>query len=208
MAIYHKTLQYHEDTTKKRSLDENDIKFLLELQKEMNTQDTTGTAEPRFWVIKGSKLVRDDECPTDFDVITASECKGAGTKETVEYVNEQIFADLNDDEYYEMVIDDAKQLKIVSREDGEVFEYTTLEEMNEFFYDNGWKDTYLVGYSKKPFVYPNTMFLTEKEAREHLERNHYHYSDDAHTYCVSAWRSPEVERLWKVLQEVKWDELR
>lgn len=207
MAIYHKTLQYHEDTTKKRSLDENDIKFLLELQKEMNTQDTTGTAEPRFWVIKGSKLVRDDECPTDFDVVADGECKGAGTKETVEYVNEHIFADLNDDEDYEMVIDDAGQLKIVSREDGEVFEYETLEEMNDFFFDIGWEDTHLVGYSKKPFVYPNAMFLTEKEAREHLERNYYHYSKDAHTYCMSAWRSPEVERLWKVLREVKWDEL-
>lgn len=208
MAIYHKTLQYHEDTTEKRSLNDKDIKFLMELQKEMNTQDTTETAEPRFWVIKGSKLVRDDECPTDFDVVTDGECKGAGTKETVEYVNEQIFADLNDDEDYEMVIDDAGQLKIVSREDGEVFEYETLEEMNDFFFDIGWEDTHLVGYSKKPFVYPNTMFLTEKEAREHLERNHYHYSDDAHTYCMCAWRSPEVERLWKILREVKWDELR
>lgn len=40
MAIYHKTLQYHEDTTEKRSLNDKDIKFLMELQKEMNTQDT------------------------------------------------------------------------------------------------------------------------------------------------------------------------
>ena len=59
MAIYHKTLQYHEDTTEKRSLNDKDIKFLMELQKEMNTQDTTETAEPRFWVIKGAR-----ECKT------------------------------------------------------------------------------------------------------------------------------------------------
>lgn len=208
MAIYHKTLQYHEDTTEKRSLNDNDIKFLLELQKEMNTQDTTGTAEPRFWVIKESVRVEDNEDPTDFDVVVGGECKGAGTEETVKYVNGQIFADLNDDEDYEMVVDDAEQLKIVSREDGEVFEYETLEEMNEFFYDNGWHNTRLIGYFRKPYIYPNTMFLTEKEAREHLERNHYHYSSDAHTYCMCAWRSPEVERLWKILQEVKWDELR
>ena len=58
MAIYHKTLQYHEDTTEKRSLNDEDIKFLMELQKEMNTQDTTETAEPRFWVIKGSESAR------------------------------------------------------------------------------------------------------------------------------------------------------
>ena len=58
MAIYHKTLQYHEDTTEKRSLNDEDIKFLMELQKEMNTQDTTETAEPRFWVIKGRERRR------------------------------------------------------------------------------------------------------------------------------------------------------
>ena len=48
MAIYHKTLKYHEDETQKRNLTQEDIRFLLELQKEMNTQDTTGTADPRY----------------------------------------------------------------------------------------------------------------------------------------------------------------
>lgn len=31
------------------------------------------------------------------------------------------------------------------------------------------------------------------------------YSEDAHTYCMVAWRSPEVEKLWKILRETKWD---
>ena len=63
----------------------------------------------------------------------------------------------------------------------------------------------IIGISIRPFMYPNTMFLTEKEAREHLKRNYYHYSEDAHTYCMVAWRSPEVEKLWKILRETKWD---
>lgn len=37
------------------------------------------------------------------------------------------------------------------------------------------------------------------------KENHYHYSEDAHTYCMVAWRSPEVEKLWKILRETKWD---
>ena len=52
MAIFHKTLHYHEDTTEKRDISQEDIEFLKRLQLEMNTQDTTGTADPRFWVIK------------------------------------------------------------------------------------------------------------------------------------------------------------
>lgn len=44
MAIFHRTLHYHEDTTKKRELKQEDVEFLKRLQLEMNTQDTTGTA--------------------------------------------------------------------------------------------------------------------------------------------------------------------
>ena len=55
MAKYHDHLQYHEDTTEKHVLTEKEIQFLLKLQKEMNTQDTVGNADPRFWVIKGTE---------------------------------------------------------------------------------------------------------------------------------------------------------
>ena len=65
MAIFHKTLQYHEDTTEKRDISQEDIEFLKKLQLEMNTQDTTGTADPRFWVIKGSERVVDNENPDE-----------------------------------------------------------------------------------------------------------------------------------------------
>lgn len=65
MAIFHKTLQYHEDTTEKRDISQEDIEFLKKLQLEMNTQDTTGTADPRFWVIKGSESVINNDDPDE-----------------------------------------------------------------------------------------------------------------------------------------------
>ena len=90
MAIYHKTLQYHEDTTEKRSLNDKDIKFLMELQKEMNTQDTTGTAEPRFWVIKGSERVQDDENADELVLQSDGSTVTSTTEETVKYLNNNI----------------------------------------------------------------------------------------------------------------------
>ena len=42
---------YHPDETPKRALTENDIRFLLALQKELNTQDTACTRDPRYWVL-------------------------------------------------------------------------------------------------------------------------------------------------------------
>lgn len=210
MAIYHKTLQYHEDTTEKRSLNDKDIKFLMELQKEMNTQDTTGTAEPRFWVIKGSERVRDDENADELVLQADGSTVTSTTEETVKYLNDNILSDCNiNRENCKIGTGCILNFILMYTEDGEEeYEDLTAEEVNECLANNGYDDVRIVGISFRPVVYPNTMFLTEKEAEEHLKRNHYHYSEDAHTYCMCAWRSPEVWWLWKILREVKWDELR
>lgn len=50
----------------------------------------------------------------------------------------------------------------------------------------------------------NTMFLTLEACKEHIESNSYHY-DHPRAFCMRAWRSPEVERLWKALKGVDWD---
>lgn len=56
MAIFHETLRYHEDTTEKRDISQEDIEFLKRLQLEMNTQDTTGTSRClASGIIKGSR---------------------------------------------------------------------------------------------------------------------------------------------------------
>lgn len=45
------------------------------------------------------------------------------------------------------------------------------------------------------------MFFTETDAKGHLERNHYHYSKDAHVYCKHAWRAPELENFLLALHK-------
>ena len=52
MAKYWENLKYHEDAVVKEKLSNDDIKFLKELQKELNTEDNVGTANPRYWVIR------------------------------------------------------------------------------------------------------------------------------------------------------------
>ena len=56
-------------------------------------------------------------------------------------------------------------------------------------------------------IVPNTMFLTLREAEGHLKANYYHYTTEAHTYGMHAWRSPEVAQLIKLLHTVDFDEL-
>ncbi len=45
-----------------------------------------------------------------------------------------------------------------------------------------------------------------REAKEHIKRNDYHYIDP-HTYGMTAWRSPQVEQLYKILHEVDFKRL-
>ena len=46
-----------EDTVKKRMLTRDDIEFLKDLQHEMNTQDTVGQRDPRYWGILETERV-------------------------------------------------------------------------------------------------------------------------------------------------------
>ena len=62
MAKYHKNLKCHEDEVEKHNITNEELEFLHELQKELNTQDTVSQANPRFWVIKGTeRLYRVDD---------------------------------------------------------------------------------------------------------------------------------------------------
>ncbi|WP_229263753.1 hypothetical protein [Cohnella cholangitidis] len=69
------------------------------------------------------------------------------------------------------------------------------------------EDAYLVPTKKEHFVRENTMFLTKAEAKWHIECNHYHFTDEVHTYAMTAWRAPKVERLLKILGEFDFQSL-
>lgn len=57
----------------------------------------------------------------------------------------------------------------------------------------------------RAFIVQDRMFLTRAEAESHLASNYYHYTDWAHTYAMTAWRSPMVSQLLHVLQEADFN---
>ena len=59
---------------------------------------------------------------------------------------------------------------------------------------------------KEERIAENTMFLTLREAQEHIKRNDYHYID-ARPFAMTAWRSPQVAQLYKILHEVDFQQL-
>lgn len=212
MAVYHKHLQYHENTVRKHRLQEEEINFLMELQKEMNTQDNVGQAEPRFWVIQGSEkhygietgYEDGSELVLDTDTVATDMISAA------RYIQEDLLAEINDTDGIQRIVELEEgifhpTLVVKWEEDGyeDSITFDHMEGVADWLNEMGYEYR-VVNYMIERKIYPNTMFLTQKAAEEHLKSNYYHYSEDAHTYAMTSWRNPETEKLWKILREIDW----
>lgn len=211
-------------------LSKEDFDFLIELQHEMLTQDTVSQAAPRFWVVAGTRReYRGSEYGSDGEVlIYDTEEVANGLEEAVEYFNEH-YADEMEEENITIesgtLVNSYKVLKIDPSIDKEAEDYTegeeiyfeadliqTIDELLEAMVDvgivdnDGLYDT--ASYTNEHYRYPDTMFLTNRSCKEHIKANYYHYSSDAHSYAMTAWRSPEVEHLWKILDKIDWKIMR
>ena len=224
-------LEYHEDAVEKHKITKEEIEFLKELQKEMNTQDTIGQADPRFWVVAGTKKEYvGQEYAEGEELIDCERIYADGLEEAIKFFKEEIIEE--DDEDYEYILekeelksfDSWRFAKIDKHCDKTNENYnegdeiiieqnyiTDIKELIEALEDADiiCQGKYDIAYYRKVkhVPYPDTMFLTYKSCKEHINLNHYHYSNDAHPYAMTAWRSPEVEKLFKILQEVDWDKL-
>ena len=218
MAKYHKGLKYHQDNIEKHLPSQQEIEFLANLQKEMNTQDTLGQADPRYWVIKGSEkeygiesgyedgsmLIEDESYKTIAEDMPSA----------MEYIRDNLLDEINSVDGIERkikLVDGINHPCINIYWDDEEFEdnieFYNMEDVADWLNENGY-DYRVANYRIISKIYPDTMFLTQKEAERHLKANDYHYSEDAHTYAMTSWRNPETEKLWKIIQQVDWDRLK
>lgn len=210
MAKYWEHLKYHEDTVVKEKLSNDDIKFLKELQKEINTEDNGGTANPRYWVIRQpERIYHLDEDEADYYMFIDERDR-----------HELTLEDLKDK--LEFLCDD--NLKSVEVKNGVLtFEYfeSWLEDVEEYKvdYDNCNRDgrdkilellefdVSVVYYKEVDVTVDNCMFLTQIDAENHLRANDYHYHEEARTYCMHGWRNPRFERLIKILSKTDFDNM-
>lgn len=165
---------------------DQDILFLKELQAELNSQGTDGQAAPRFWVVGDYKW---SECSDDNAERYSIYLPNDGESYEINYFLAEV---LDRDELSEEALEAMDEISCESSAFDWIQEY----------YDEG---ASLHPERKEHFIRPNTMFLTKAEAKRHIELNHYHYSSEAHTYAMTAWRAPKVERLLKILSEFDFD---
>lgn len=170
-----------------------DIQFLKELQNEMKTQEIDGQASPRFWAIMDYRVVPANE---EYDAQRTMYFHNDGDHtefETIEELKEFIWDYYTEDDPSELI-------EMLNDND------TTFENLWDYITTNLNKDGYFseVPVKEESFIVQNTMFLTKEEAKRHLKVNHYHYTSKAHTYAMTAWRAPKVERLLKILENFDW----
>jgi hypothetical protein len=174
-----------------------DIEFLKELQHEMLTQDTVGQASPRFWVVMDT--VKDYWVDDGIDGIFVYSKDDAETvfegeiEEVYDWIKElDGVTECTNNFYVEFMWND-EDYSIEGADDLQNF----LDEYSE--------DTYNVGYYKyREKIVENTMFLTLRECKEHIESNSHHYNKP-HSYAMTAWRSPQVQRLYEILEKTDWE---
>lgn len=91
--------------------------------------------------------------------------------------------------------------------EGAIYRFNDLNKLLEFVNENFGIGLYTCNYLDTYEIVPDTMFLTLRECEEHIKRNHYHYRQP-HPYAMTAWRSPQVEKLYEILENVDFDKLK
>ncbi|MDK8188808.1 hypothetical protein QP794_01760 [Paenibacillus sp. UMB7766-LJ446] len=163
-----------------------DIQFLIDLQKELNSQENDSQANPRFWSVG------------DYRWVACSE--GNAERYTVFFPDSVEAHEI--DYFLNKVLDkeDLSEEEIESLNDADC-----TDSKFEWIQDNYDSEASLHPEREEHFVRENTMFLTKEEAKLHIKQNSHHYSNRAHTYAMTAWRAPKVERLLKILGEFDFE---
>ncbi|MCF7618595.1 hypothetical protein MOB44_19535 [Bacillus sonorensis] len=168
----------------------DDIQFLKDLQEELITQENDCQAAPRFWTVG------------DYEWVEAREENAERYSVYLPYIAESYVLD----DYLEEIKKDRELSKEPLTELKEIVDdYDDAIEWIRKYID---EEAELIPERKVHIIQPNTMFLTKAEAKSHIKLNKHHYTSKAHTYAMTAWRAPKVERLLKILETFDWDSIK
>lgn len=184
-------------------INKQDIEFLKELQHELNTQDHVSQASPRFWVVAGT--VKE----YGYDVGYAD---GSCLRVDCETVLESM------EEAYDYILDGFPNFPCEYDTEHDIINYMVedeeewyvlhdMDDLKNFLEEQGEDDIEVVSYKEVHKIFESTMFLTNRDCKEHIRLNHNHYPSDAHSYAMTAWRTQEVTRVWNMLEKINWDEI-
>lgn len=161
---------------------------LLEISKELNSQNHLGTAMPYLFQVKDIRRMP-----------------------TFEWVDVKWYEFVNTDRQSSFDAPETKEklLKMVKEEYENSDEETPLDledynedELESVLYEKFW-------YEKLPYTEIEVLtnwFFTRKAVENHIERNSYHYSKPE-SYLTHSFRNPDMETVMEFLCQISWGEL-
>ncbi len=170
------------------------IEKFNELRKQMQYEDEHDNdiqAAPRFWVVGDYKWVPTIEGNAErYSVYIPEYGDAYEVNEFLEEERKEIEADesILGSELTEEALDDL---------DNVTCEFSALGWIKDFI-DEG---AYLIPEEQVHFIHKDTLFLTKKDAKEHIKMNHYHYTNRVHTFAMTAWRSESFKIVWDILMD-------
>lgn len=179
-----------------------DIEFLKHLSEEFRTQNDIHKlhqADPMYFGIM-----------TYYWVATSEGC-GEEYRVIVNYEYEESREDFADSLIEDYGVKEGKSEKMARLE---IINCTDTDDLQsairEYFSEEDVDALEFTLYEAKRegTIASDAMFLTCEDALRHLEANKHHYSEDAHIYAMTAFRSPSYERLHNIIKETDWDALR
>ncbi len=188
-----------------RQITADDIAFLNALQEEINTQPHQCQADPRFWVVMTHEYRACAENDS-IDLVTFYDDDGDNYSMTFERALKTAHksnVDFAGDDYAQEKLNDCYLSIDADGRIGWEYERDAKEFVEKYAKARGVSVCYETRVS---VIAQNTMFLTLREAKEHIARNGYHYIEP-YTFAMTAWRSPQVEQLYKILHEVDFSAL-
>ena len=174
-------------------LSDEDMKFLMDLGKEMLNQDTRSTAQPYGLTVQKKEIVIVDK---DFADNWTLFSEGAVLAEGFEQAKSYLI-----DEIHENLIDadsDAKKLELV-KELGILSNLDNNDDLQSYIQDQGKMNDYFYYPTTQRWVVDERMVFTfsDREAREYARRDENH-----RTYGVYLGRSPIMSRLCEILLKI------
>lgn len=187
-------------------MQKEDIEFLNELKNEMLSQGETWQPDPHFWTVM--QEVRDYNVPNGeedgIEIIKDGEevCEG-DLKSISEWLKE--FLEENGIEINNYIYNEYRNFIDITFIEGNSYIIKNAEDLISVLNDMGYDDYSFVTYKIREEIVTNTLFFTKKECENHIKANGYHYTNPK-PCAMTAWRSPQVKKLFDILKNTDWEE--
>jgi hypothetical protein len=181
---------------KKIEVSDEMYQALMDLSKEMTSQDMRCTKMPHMFQVRTEKQVAAYPGQGDEMWVSDEGDKLNGEDEIREFIVEYIYE--NDESIHHM---DDTEAKVEAKMKVSEMDYSDLENYLEEEHPDNWCKVNVTTEHE----YVNT-FLTAKACEEHIKANDYHYKNPV-CYLNHAWRNPEMELVSRFLCELSGGKL-